>query len=218
MSEAATPAAPAATPATPAPGVETVTLSKEEHEQLTRDAARAASAQRKLDLLTRGGTANNGSNFRGVAPAKPAAAPTQEQADEQAIIEDRKAERGLLAVAADPAFREVLDADPSLRQLLTVNPLGVLPLLAPDAFDAEDAIALVKGELSKRASALKKPVTPAEPPKPAAPVPPTPPAGGVNTPSVDVNEKYEAAKKIPNTESAVANMIGAKLGGLRSSK
>lgn len=217
MSEAATPAAPAqpaAPAATPAsvPEVKTVVLSAEEHAQLVRQASRAASAQSKLDRYEAAEGRANGSRFKGVAPAK-TPEPSKDDAEDQGIIEDRKAERGLMSVAMDPAFRDVLDADPTLRQMFTVNPLSVLPLLAPDALDAEDAILLVKGKLTERAQTLKKPAAPTpEQPKPATPpAQNVPPAGGVNTTHTEVDEAYEAAKKIPNTERAIAGMVGAGL-------
>jgi len=42
--------------------------------------------------------------------------------------------------------------------------------------------------------------------------PPAPPAGAINPSDTAVNEAYEAARKVPNTENALAGMIGAKLG------
>lgn len=219
MSEAATPDVPVApaTPVTPPASAETVTLTKEQHEQLTRDAARAASAQRKLDRYEQANGRANGTHFKSGTPAK--APEPKEGQEDQGIVEDRKAERGLMTIAADPAFREVLDADPTLRNLLTQNPLGVLPLLAPDALDAEDAIDLVRGKLVERASGLKKPPAVTPEPKPAdAPVPKSPPAGGVNATTTEVDARYEEAKKLPNTERAIAGMIGAKLSGMKSSK
>lgn len=207
MSDAATPAVPVETPApaaTPAPAVEVVSLTKEEHAQLARDAARAAANQRKADLYDR--QFGGGNHFQ---PAVPAAPPTAEQLKEKADAEDRKAERGLTAIAADPAYREVLDADPTLRTLLVQNPLAALPLLAPDALDAEDALNLVKEALNGR----KKPAAPATP-TPATPpaTPPAPPVGGVN-PQADqqTNDAVEAARKLPNTEYAIAGMITAKV-------
>lgn len=214
MSDAATPAVPAtetpavpapvAPAATPAPAVETVSLTKEEHAQLARDAARAAANQRKADLYDR--QFGNGNHFQPTAPATP---PTAEQLKEKADAEDRKAERGLTQIAASPEFREVLDADPTLRDLMVKNPLAVLPLLAPDALDAEDALNLVKEALNGR----KKPVAPVTPAPTAPPAtPPAPPAGGVN-PNADQQtvDAVEAARKNPNTEQAIAGMVSAKI-------
>lgn len=217
MEQAATPAAenngtppvaPAATPApaaAPAPAAvtpETVTLTKEAHDQLARDAARASGNQRKADLWDRTNGGKGNGHFR--APAAPAAAPSADDAAAAASAEDRKAERGLLALAADPALRAVLDADPTLRALLTTNPLAVLPMYANDALDADDAVTLVKEALLKRAA----PATPAVPPSTP---PATPPAGAVNPPDKPVQEEVENARKLPNTEDAVAGMIGARV-------
>jgi len=209
MSEAATPAVPATEApvvpaATPAQAqAETVTLPKEQHDQLARDAARAASNQRKADLYDKTVGSKGASHF---APAAPVTPPSKEEMETRASEEDRKAERGLLALAADPAFREVLDADPTLRNLILTNPLAVLPMFASDAVDAEDAITLVKEGLEK----LKKPVD--QPPAKPADVPPAPPAGVITPPNAgQTDEAYEAAKKNPNTEQALAGMIGAKI-------
>ena len=208
MNEAATPGAdnkggipPTPAPVTPAVNPpEQVTLTKEAHDQLLRDAARGSTNQRKADLYDR--TQGKGSgHFKPAAPATP---PSQEEQAAQAQAEDRKAERGLLSLAADLAFREVLDADPTLRNLMTSNPLAVLPMLAPDALDAEDAIALVKEALGKRAK-------PATPPAPPATPPVIPPVGAINANDKPVNEAVETARKLPNTERAVAGMIGARL-------
>lgn len=219
MSEAATPTvpnngtppvAPVATPANTQPE-EKVTLDKKEHDQLVKDAARASEAQSRADryegILKRNGLIGGG-HFK---PATPATPPTSEERQAQAAEEDEKAKRGLIALALDPAYREALDADPTLRDLLTKNPLAVLPILAPEALDADDAVTLVKDALGKRKPA---PATPATPPAPPA-TPPTPPIGGVNVNDKPVNEDVEAARKNPNTERAVAGMIGARLKGAK---
>lgn len=221
MTEVATPAetvetpAPAATPApapaaTPAPAAapvadETVVLPKATHDQLARDAARAASNQRKADLYDRHFGNGNGGRFQPPTPATP---PTADEIKAQADAEDRKAERGILALAANPEFREVLDADPTLRNLMVTNPLAVLPMLAPDALDADDAMTLVKEALNGR----RKPATPPAVPTPPAPTD-VPKPGAITTPTDQtVNEEVEAAKKIPNTENAIAKMVGARIG------
>jgi hypothetical protein len=197
------------TPATPASLPEnTVTLDKATHDQLVRDAARAATAQSKADryegVLKKNGLLGGG-HFK---PSAPAAAPSVEEQNAQASEEDRKAERGLMALALDPEYREVIDKDPTLRDLLIKNPLAVLPILAAEALDAEDAISLVKDALGKRkvsaAAPANLPLTPATPP-------PTPPTGGINPSDKPVNEGVEAARKMPNTENAIAGMIGARL-------
>lgn len=215
MSETtATPAAPvapatppAATPVAPAPA--TVTLTKEQHDQLVRDSARAAGNQRKADLYDQKFSKKGQGHFQPTAPATP---PTKEEMEAHASEEDKKAERGLMAIAADPAFREVLDADPTLRDLLLKNPLAVLPVFANDAVDAEDAISLVKDALNGRKKAPASPANPATPPV----TPPAPPAGGVNPPGDQAtNEAVEAAKKNPNTERAIGGMIAAKIRGVK---
>ena len=195
-----TPVPPAATPpATPpvAPQPETVTLTKEQHDQLERDAARARTNQSKADRYDRI-VARPGAIRRDPA----AAAPSAEEVNAKAAEEDLKAERGLLALAGDPEMREILDASPDIRTMLLTNPLGVLPVFAPGALDAEDAISLVREKLLER----KKPATP----PPAAPAPSpaaVPPVGGVNVDSKKIDEEYEQARKTNNTEAAIAGMV-----------
>lgn len=201
------PVAPTATPAVNA--TDAVSLSKEAHDQLVKDAARASEAQARADrfenILKKNGLIGGG-HFKTATPETP---PTPEERQAQAADEDRKAERGLMSLALDPAYRAALDADPTLRDLLTKNPLAVLPILAPDALDADDAVSLVREALVKRA-------TPVNPLPPTPPVPPaTPPSGAVNPKDEPVNEEVEAAKKLPNTERAVAGMIGARLKGMK---
>ena len=225
MNEAATPVEnkepisptpPAATPAQPA--AEQVTLTKEESDQLRRDAARASANQSKADRYDRlVGSGKITGHFKPTVPATP---PSKEEQEEAAATEDRKAEKGLMGLALDPAYREVLDADPTLRSLLTTNPLSILPMYAPDALDAEDAVSLVKEKLSAKATELKAKATPpAIPPVTVTPaIPPaTPPAGGVNPPGATTPDAdYEAARKLPNTEHAIAGMVKQglkKLGG-----
>lgn len=221
MSEAATPAAPEAVtpPATPAatPAVaETVTLPKEEADQLKRDAARAGSAQSENARLRRMLFGNNKPTF---GAATPAPAPSQEEVAAKMQEEERKAESGLKNLVLDPKYREVLDADTTLRDLFMRNPLGVIPVLASDPFDAEDAIGQVKAKLDERLAA-KKPATPAAPAAPAAAAPAAP-APGAPAPSAPVSdEEYENARKLPNTEDALRGMIGIglkKMGGKNGS-
>lgn len=199
---------PATTPPVDAP--REVTLSQEAHDQLQKDAARGSTNQRKADLYDKTIGKKGKGHFQPTAPVEP---PSEDEQAQAALAEDRKAERGLLAIVADPAYRTVLDADPTLRDLLTSNPLAALPMLAPDALDADDAISLVKEALEKRATSVTPPTTP--PATPAGETPPateTPPVGAVN-PGGDqpVNAEVEEAKKNPNTESAIAGMVGARL-------
>ena len=217
MSEEATPAvptpeapgAPAATPSVVEP--EKVSLDKAAHDQLVKDAARASSAQSEADryknILKKNGLLGGG-HFK-PTPVAPATPPSQEDLQAAGAEEDRKAEKGLTALALDATYREVLDKDPTLRDLFHKNPLAVLPLLAPDAIDADDALTLVKDALEKR----KPAPAPATPPPIPAPV--VPPVGGVNPDDKAVNEEVEAAKKIPNTERAVSGMLGARLRGMK---
>lgn len=221
MSDAATPAennggtppaTPAATPAPAAPAAaatpETVTLTKAEHDQLAKDAARASGNQRKADLFDR---MNGKGHFRTSQPNPAAPAPAGDPA-EAGAEEDRKAARGLTALALDPAYREVLDKDPTLRDLLGKNPLAVLPIYASDALDAEDAVGLVKGMLDSR----KTPAPANLPPTPPVTPPATPPPGAVNPPGdAMVNAEVTAALKEPNTERAIAGSIGARLKGMK---
>lgn len=195
-------ATPPATPPVTPPA--TVTLTKEEHDKLV---GRATGNQRKADLYDRHVGKNGRGHFSGSAPATP---PTPEEIAASGADEDRKAERGLVAIAADPAFRTALDADPTLRDLFIKNPLAVLPILAPDALDADDALSLVKDALKERAPAA--PVTPPAPPATPPTPPAAPPTGGINPPaSAPVDEEYESHRKNPNTENALAGMIGNKL-------
>lgn len=186
----------------------TVTLTKEEHDKLQAELKTAKDLQAQADK--RASRLERMVGRKAVSPFAKSESnpvvPTKEELDEQGLVEDRKAEKGLLALALDPAFREVLDADPTLRQLLTSNPLGVLPILAPDALDAEDAIELVRDSLTNRLASIKKPTPPAADDKKAPP--PTPPIGGGNPRSeAEVDADYEAAKKIPNTENSIAKMV-----------
>lgn len=209
MPETVTPAAGSQTTTPPAPATpveEKVTVSKAEFEKLSRDAARAAEAQSRATRLEKMVKQSNG-HFKTQQPVTP---PSQEEREAAAAIEDRKAERALVALAADPAYREVLDSDPTLRTILTQNPLAILPVYAPDALDAEDAVSLVKDALNQRVSqkaADKKAAEEASKPKPQTP--PTPPAG-VTNPQNGNDAEYEAAKKQGNTENALAAMISLK--------
>lgn len=212
----------AETPATPAQSQqgETVSLTKEEHEQLLKDAARASEAQSRADRFEKALKRAGGKDkprFGGESKSNPA--DSAEDKEAAGIEEDRKAEKGLMAIAIDPRFRPVFDNDRTLRELLASNPLGVLPLLAPDAVDAADAIDLITDALEARLEELNKvsdnakPTPPATEPKPAATTV-TPPPGGVNAPGATTpNTAYENAQKDPSTERGIAGMIKAKLAG-----
>ena len=214
------PAAPAAT----VPEGSTVALSKEEHDKLVKAQADLKIAQ---DLQAQADKrANRLQNKLGgssrFTPAAPANTPGQTppvDAGAAADAEDRKAERGLMGIAIDPKYREVFDADPTLRDMITRNPLGVLPLLANDAVDADDAIELVKEKLDEKLTALKTssriinqtpPSTPSAPATPPA-TPAVPPSGGINVNGAEETPAYQEAKKIPNTDRAIASMIKEKI-------
>lgn len=205
----ATPAAeekkPAVTPEKPAVEGDSVTLSKAEVDQLRRDAARASEAQTRADRLEKAQKRSK-AHFDSSRTPTP---PSVEEVEAQGAAEDAKAERGLMRLASNPEYRDVLDNDPTLRDLLTTNPLALLPVYASDALDAEDAIDMVKEALLARKAKLA-PTPKAEDKKEEKKE--TPPVGGVNTPAPQVNsEAYESAKKNPNTESALAGMFKAKL-------
>jgi len=193
-----------------APEGETVTIKKTDFDAMTGRQStldkQEARINRKLAKL------GGGSHFGG-QPVQPAPAPAPAPAgDDDGSAEDRKAVDGLRALALKPEFREVLDAEPTLRELFVSNPLALLPIIAPDAFDAEDAIGLVTEELERRAALIK--------PAPAAPAAPAPvvvpPAGVVNLSDGAVGEEakedpeYQAAVK-PGTVRGVAHGIAHRL-------
>lgn len=216
MENAATPAvqpdgtpavAPAAAPAET--NADMVQVSKEKLDQLERDAARAATAQReaaearrKAALYDRTMGKSHASPFSR-QPA-PAAAPTEEEMREQASREDAKAERLIMRLAAEPKYRALLDADPTLRDLMVNNPLAVLPALAPDAIDAEDALALVTEKLDARLTTISTPA-------PVAPAPATAPAPAVDATKKSVDERVAEAQKAPHLRDAIAGTIAARL-------
>lgn len=197
---------------------EKVTLTKEEHDKLVTDAAgikkaeaRQAASDRKTSRLEKLlGLKGKSSHFNKTPSGdKPSEEEMEEAQNQQAIEEDNKAKQGIMALAVDPIYREVLDADPTLRNLFVTNPLGALPLLAPDAVDAEDAIGLVKDVLQTRAGEIKEKVDKEKKEKENSEnkPPESPPAGGVNPPNQETNAVIEAHKKDPNTERSIAGMI-----------
>ena len=206
---AATPSPAAPAPAAPAaPQGETVTLTKAEYDQLARDAARARRLQRVNDRRGHSGHFTPESQ----APATP---PSKEELAEKAQQEDERAERGLTALALDPKYRPLFDADPTLREMITKNPLAVLPIYANDAMDAQDAIELVTEAFDKRLGTLKPAETPPAEDKnpdgtPKTP-PATPPAGGVNVNNDLPNNAAAEALKHSNLETAVAGSVRERL-------
>lgn len=196
-----------------------VVLTKEQHDKLVTDAAATTEARRlqgQADARAArlaAALGKGGSHFGAPAEAKPA--PTKEEREEYAAGEDRKAAQGLQRLAIDPRFREALDADPTLMGLFQNSPLAVLPLLAPDALDAEDAIGLVTTKLTEKVAAIAAAKAASVVVAPVVkPADTTPPAGIVNTRTTQQNEEYEAARKSPNVENAVAGMIKVGLKSL----
>lgn len=187
-----------------------VPLTKEETDKLTKERDDARILQGQADAraarLQAALTGKGGSRF--VAPGAAPAAPTEQEKLDYAVEEDRKAVQGLQRLALDPAYRAALDADPTLRGLFQNNPLAVLPLLAPAAYDAEDAVTLVKQALAEKAGKVTATVvTPPVEVKPVVVVP-----GAIAPVSAEVlDEQYESAKKLPNIESALHSMIGIGL-------
>lgn len=200
MSEAATPAVPE-TPATPEAQPEVVTLTKEQYDEIATQAARAKESQSRADKLAQD-LKRLREGGRGTF-AQPAATPPETEAPGQDEI--AKAERGILRLAVDPELREVLDADSTLRDLITTNPTALIPLYAKDALGAEDAVEIIKDKLLSRKSPPKAPEAP-------APVAPAPPSGGVNTPDRSMEDAMSRAKSIQDPGRMAEAMIAAKLG------
>lgn len=183
---AAEPSAPATdvTPPAPAPAEETVTVKKSDWD---RQVGRQSALDRKEKLLERREKAlarGEVFSFKQQAPAAPAqgASPAGDDEPGVATSEDLKAERMLIRLSASPEYREVLDADPTFRDLLSQNPLSLLPIYASDAIDAEDAVELMKEELNRR----KESATAAPAAAPAAPAPtPAPQTVETGAPSVE---------------------------------
>ena len=143
------------------------------------------------------------------APAAPA------DGGDDGAAEDEKAKGLLQGIALDPEYRDVLDANPILKDMLLRNPLSVLPLYASEAIDAEDAEGLVKEHLA----GLKSKLPPANP-APANPAPKkedTPPAGGENSVfgkevgKVDANDKEYAEKLKKGDTRSIAEGIKHRL-------
>jgi len=201
---------------------EVVTLTKEEHDTLVKKAEEVETAKNlqaqadkktaRLEKILKGNKLSFTKKSTEVASKEE---PNSEVgSNEQDILEDRKAESGLISIAIDPKYREILDNDPTLRDLFTKNPLAVLPILAPEALDAEDAIELVKDKLDEKLISIKskkEEIITSEKKEDK----PTPPEGGLNVASEEVDVKYEEAKKNPNTESALAGMIKVGLSNLK---
>jgi hypothetical protein len=161
------------TPPAPAPVVdETVTVKKSDWDRhLSRQSfldKKEATLTKREQALARGEVF---SFKQPVAPTQNDAQPPAGGQEEFSVVQDRKAERGLIALALQPEYRDVLDADPTFRDMLTKAPLSVLPLYAPDSVDAEDAVQQITELLNDRKAKLAPaPAAPAPEPVPAAPV------------------------------------------------
>lgn len=187
------------------PEKETVSVSKTEYESLQRDAARASEAQARAARFENALKQSKG-NFK---PTHNATPPSQEEQEAAGVAEDRKAERGLMALAHELKYREILDGDPTLRSMLVKNPLAVLPTLLDDQpFDAEDAISMVKGVLDRRLDERTQAKKAQETPKQEVQkvTPPSGANGALETP----DREYEEAKKNSHTEVGIARMISIK--------
>lgn len=163
----ATPATEVTTPANPQ-GEETVTVKKSDWD---RTQGRQSYLDKKEATITRREQAlARGEVFsfkQSVSPAQPVSpSPAGDDDITVSTAEDRKAERGLIALALKPEYRDVLDADPTFRDMLTKAPLSILPLYAADSVDAEDAVQQITEYLDDKKSKL----TPAAPVAPVVPV------------------------------------------------
>lgn len=150
------------------------------------------------------------------SPAATPATPAAGDGDGDGADEDVKASQGIMRLAMKPEYREVLDADPTLRTMFERNPLGVLPLFANDALDAEDALGLIEEELKTRATKIAEKKTATPPATPAAPaatpakkdtVVPTP--GAVNPAPVG-DAAYDELLKKGDTAGALRYRMGKK--------
>lgn len=167
-----------------------VTISEAEIERLKAHQSSAdTEANRLRDIIKKNGFSPD--SGQPVTPPTPAT-----DAGKNGSDEDLKAERELIKLAASPEYRDVIDSDPTFRDVLINNPLSLLPVYAKNAIDADDAVGLVKKELNRRLEAKKASATPpAEPPK----APPTPASNPSNTPS----PAYDEALKNGNLSEAI---------------
>jgi len=202
------PAVPTDTPATSQQEPEMVSLSKEEVNQLKKQAAIASTAQRKADRLEKLVGRRTQGSFATKPTPEQITPPTQEELNVQGMEEDRKAKDGLIRLALDPKYRELFDNDSTLRDMLTVNPLGLIPALAPNALDAEEAIDLIKENFDGR---LEAKVPSAETQPPVTEVPATPPTGGVN-----VSQQYTETPSFASgtaKDTDILNILKKKISG-----
>jgi len=136
-------------------------------------------AEKELNRLKGDGGSGDGGNG---SQALPGGSSAEEE------IEKANAEKGIFALlAGDQSYRELLEKDVTLKDILIKNPLSLIS----EYIDSEDAVDQVKSYLDNRLQTIKGNTPPAppagtppaggEPPKPG-----TPPKGG------DSGMKYSA--------------------------
>ena len=109
-------------------------------------------AEKERDLLKGGDGSGDGNQ----------SLPGGSSADEE--ITRANAEKGIFALlAGDQTYRELLEKDVTLKDILIKNPLSLIS----EYIDSEDAVDQVKSYLDNRLQTIK-----------GSPLPPTPPAGG----------------------------------------
>jgi len=149
--------------------------------ELEKEKARLAKARRKAKLAKE----------RVFSFEEPEEEPEPTE-DELALITEKetlKVEKGVLGILKSDEYSKLLEADPTLREILENNPLG-LPVFKELPIDAEDALYKIEEYLSERAAKL--PVD--ESGKKEPETPPAPEAGPTNPPT-DVQQKVEEKKE-----------------------
>lgn len=202
--------------ATPAPDAadETVTVKKSEFETLKARQSTADSKASRMEKLLRRNGIDPESGKKSSTPAA-TSTPSAGDGSGDGADEDVKASQGIMRLAMKPEYREVLDADPTLRTMFERNPLAVLPLFANDALDAEDALGLIEEELKTRATKIAEKKT-ATPPTPA-PAPTTTPKKKEDTPTPGAvnpapvgDAAYDELLKKGDTAGALRYRMGKK--------
>lgn len=199
--------APATAPAdTPATAVETVTLPKADVERLKAQTSTADAKVARYEKVLKLNGIDPAIGAFHVKPPKPADAPATAPATDEAFsAEATKAKDGLLGLALNPVYRDVLDANPDLKSILVQNPLALLPIYAKDALDGEDAVTLVEDELKRRLGTMKP--APTTPPATTTDTPPVPPKVPVNVLSAEKQDSYKELEK----KGDVAGMIAMRM-------
>lgn len=195
--EVTPPSAPATTPpATPPAGEEeVVTMPKAKAEQLERDAARAASAQRDLDDERR----KNRGQARKVLAPEPFS--DTDKAEIHRGISDR--------ILSDQRLADAVSKNPLLKRALTgSNPLSLLG--KTEFVDAQDAVdqlfAFVEDEvLSKDGDGTPTPPAPTTPPA-AAPTPPPSPSPSAPPVRTDDEKERERLSKLSGEQRVIESI------------